>query len=130
MPERLRVAVVGGGIGVSHIHAYKNLSALYDLVAICDIDRDRASRIAAAHAIPRVTADIADLCHMDDVAVIDICTPPQLHFAQIQQVLAAGKHAICEKPLVYALQAVDEMIRGGHEAGRSGLRPPLPANSV
>ena len=55
MPERLRVAIVGGGIGVSHIHAYKHLSALYDLVAICDIDRDKASRIAAAHAIPRVT---------------------------------------------------------------------------
>ncbi len=118
MPERLRVAVVGGGIGVSHIHAYQSLSARYDLVAICDIDRDKADRIAAEYAIPRVTTALADLCHMDDVDVIDICTPPQLHFGQIQQVLAAGKHAICEKPLVHALQAVDELIVAEAQAHR------------
>ena len=110
MPERLRVAVVGGGIGVHHIRAYKELSELYDLVAICDIDRAKAQQIAAEHGIPRFTTDIADLCRMDDLDVIDICTPPHLHFGQVQQVLAAGKHAICEKPLVHALQAVDELI--------------------
>jgi predicted dehydrogenase len=54
---------------------------------------------------------MAQLCRMDDLDVIDICTPPHLHLAQIQQVLAAGKHAICEKPLVGSLRDVDELIR-------------------
>ena len=76
MPERLRVAVVGGSIAVSHIAAYKNLSALFDLVAICDSDQDKAHRIATEHAIPSVTIALADLCRMDDVDVIDLCTPP------------------------------------------------------
>src|SRR5439155_25056438 len=111
MPERLRVAVVGGGVGTFHIDAYRSLPEQYDLVAICDIDRAKAQQLATAHAIPRVTTDIADLCRMDDLDVIDICTPPHLHFAQIQQVLAAGKHAICEKPLVSSLREVDELIR-------------------
>ncbi len=48
---------------------------------------------------------------MDDLDVISICTPPHLHFEQIQQVLAAGKHAICEKPLVGSLKEVDELMR-------------------
>ncbi len=48
---------------------------------------------------------------MDDVDVIDICTPPHLHFDQIQQVLDAGKYAICEKPLVSSLRDIDELMR-------------------
>ncbi|WP_025745723.1 Gfo/Idh/MocA family protein [Kallotenue papyrolyticum] len=118
MPERLRVAVVGCGIGVYHINAYQSLPELFELVAICDIDRGKAERVAAEHAIPRVTTDLAELCRMDDVEVIDICTPPHLHFAQVQQVLAAGKHAICEKPLVQSLQAVDALITAEAQAGR------------
>src|SRR6476469_9768988 len=110
MPERLRVAIVGGGIGVFHINAYQSLPEQYELVAICDIDRDKAQRVAADHAIPRVTTDIAQLCRMDELDVIDICTPPHLHFAQAQQVLAAGKHAICEKPLVSPLAEVDALV--------------------
>src|SRR5690242_6293403 len=110
MPERLRVAVVGGGIGSFHISAYKSLPEQYDLVAICDIDRDKAQRLATEQAIPRVTTDMAELCRMDDLDLIDICTPPHLHFAQIQQALAAGKHTICEKPLVSSLKAVDDLI--------------------
>src|SRR6266542_122312 len=118
MPERLRVAVVGSGVGVSHIDAYKSLPELYDLVAICDIDRDKAQQLADKYAIPRVTMDIVDLCRMDDLDAIDICTPPHLHFEQIQQVLAAGKHAICEKPLVGSLKEVDELMRVEAESGK------------
>lgn len=118
MPEQLRVAVVGGGIGVYHINAYKELPEQYELVALCDIDRDKARRIADEHAIPRVTTDIAELCRMDDLDVIDICTPPHLHFQQVEQVLAAGKHAICEKPLVSSLQQVDALIAAEAHSGR------------
>jgi predicted dehydrogenase len=118
MPERLRVAVVGGGIGSFHINAYKSLPEQYDLVAICDIDRDKAQRLATEHAIPRVTTDMAELCRMDDLDLIDICTPPHLHFAQIQQALAAGKHTICEKPLVSSLKAVDDLIIAEAQSGR------------
>src|SRR6185436_413592 len=118
MPERVRVAVVGGGIGVFHINAYRSLPEQYNLVAICDIDRAKAQQVAAEHAIPRVTTDLAELCRMGDLDVIDICTPPHLHFAQIQQVLAAGKHAICEKPLVSSLAEVDALIVAEAQSGR------------
>jgi len=47
---------------------------------------------------------------MDEVDVIDICTPPHLHYEQTLQVLAAGKHAICEKPVAGSLKQIDELI--------------------
>ena len=65
-----------------------------------------------------MVGDIAELCRLDDLDVIDICTPPQAHFAQIQQTLAAGKHAICEKPLVGSLAEVDQLTAAEARSGR------------
>jgi len=50
--------------------------------------------------------------------VIDICTPPHLHFEQIVRALESGKHAICEKPLVSSVQQVDNLIEAEARAGR------------
>lgn len=115
----LRVAVVGGGVGKQHIEAFQQLPEHWDVVAVCDIDQAKAQTVAAEYSVARVATDIAQLCQMSDLDVIDICTPPHLHFGQIQQVLAAGKHAICEKPLVGSLHDVDELIR---IEGASGKR--------
>jgi predicted dehydrogenase len=116
--ERLRVAVVGGGIGQEHCRALRSLPDRFDLVAICDIDEGRARQIATTFEVPRVVGDMADLCRMDDLDVIDICTPPHLHFTQVEQALAAGKHAICEKPLVSSVKQVDDLARAEARSGR------------
>jgi predicted dehydrogenase len=116
--QRLQVGIVGCGIGAEHARAFKSLPKQFELLAVCDIDADKAGGLAAAHSVPRVASDIAELCRMDDLDVIDICTPPQLHFAQIQQALAAGKHAICEKPLVGSLAAVDQLLAAEAASGR------------
>jgi predicted dehydrogenase len=117
-PERLRAAVVGAGIGRAHVRGYEAVADRFEVVAMCDIDADRANAVAEEHGIPRVVTDLAELCRMDDVDVIDVCTPPHLHFRQVQQVLAAGKHAVCEKPLVSSLAEVDELTRAERAAGR------------
>jgi predicted dehydrogenase len=116
--QKLRVGVVGCGISKEHIKAYKTLPDQFDVAAICDIDEAKAREVATAYNIHHVYADLADLCAADDIDVIDLCTPPHLHFAQIQQVLVAHKHAICEKPLVNSLAEVDELIRLEQQSGR------------
>jgi len=52
-----------------------------------------------------------------DLDVIDICTPPYLHFDMIKAVLNAGKHAICEKPLFESVAQIDELIRLEAQSG-------------
>jgi predicted dehydrogenase len=116
-PERLRVAVVGAGIGAAHVKGYLAVPQRFEVVALCDIDEARAQKVAEEHGI-RVETSLSALCAMDELDVIDICTPPHLHFEQVQQVLEAGKHAICEKPLVGSLRAVDELIRIERSSGR------------
>lgn len=118
MPEPLRVAIVGCGIGASHARAYRALPERFALAAVCDVDEAKARALATEHDVPRVVTDLADLCRMDDLAVIDVCTPPHLHFPMVRQVLAAGKHAICEKPLVGSLREVDALIEDEARSGR------------
>ncbi len=107
---QLRVAVIGGGIGQSHVRAYKNLPDQFDLLAICELDEARARKLSEEFGIPKTSTDFSELCRWDDLDVIDICTPPFLHGSQIKEALAAGKHVICEKPLVGSVKEVDEII--------------------
>jgi predicted dehydrogenase len=115
---KLKVAIVGLGIGRHHLEAYGRLPEHFEVVALCDIDRAKAQATAESYGIGRITADLTELCRLDELDVIDICTPPHLHAPQAQQVLAAGKHVICEKPLANSLAAVDALIASEAQSGR------------
>lgn len=110
--------MVGLGVGRSHVREYQEVNDRFDVVAVCDLVRERAEEVAEQYGITRVTTSFDEVCRMDDLDAIDICTPPHLHFEQIQHVLASGKHAICEKPLVSSLREVDELIRLEASSGR------------
>lgn len=118
MQEKLRVAVVGGGVGRSHIEAYQSLSDRYEVVAFCDIDETKARDVAQQFNIPHVYTAYKDVCARDDLDIIDLSTPPALHYKQILEALAAGKNVICEKPLVASLREVDELEEATRQAGR------------
>jgi len=114
----LKVGVVGGGIGRAHVEAYRSLPEQFEVVAICDLDREKGRQLAAAQAIPRAVTDFGALCAMDDLDIVDICTPPSLHVAQTLQALEAGRHVICEKPLAGSLREADHLADAEKRSGR------------
>jgi len=116
--DRIRVAVVGGGIGQRHLAAYRALPELFDVVAVCDIDLARAAGLAETFDVSHVTGSLDELCRMDELDVIDICTPSHLHEAHTLQALAAGKHAVCEKPVAGSLAALDRLAEAEACSGR------------
>jgi predicted dehydrogenase len=110
MPKVWKVAVVGCGIGRSHIaEGYAAHADKFRVEALCDIDAARLTKVAAEFAVPRRTTSFDEVLRMD-VDIIDICTPPTLHVAQALAALAAGKHVICEKPVAGSLAEVDQLI--------------------
>ena len=106
----LKVAVVGAGIGSQHIKAYQNSPDCFDLVALCDHDPVKASQVARELNVKEVVHDFRDLLSRTDLDVIDLCTPPHQHLEQITSGLKAGKHMICEKPLVGSLADADRLL--------------------
>jgi Predicted dehydrogenases and related proteins len=111
MSHILNVAVVGCGIGRSHIvEGYLPNADKFRVLAICDLDQERLDKIGEEFGIERRVQNFADLLAMPDIDVIDVCTPPGAHFSMVAAALEAGKHVVCEKPLVGSLEAVDAIM--------------------
>jgi predicted dehydrogenase len=111
MSRVFTVAIVGGGIGRSHIlEGYLPNADRFKVLAICDLDPARMNALADEFGVERRTPNVDDLLAMDDLDIIDICTPPMVHYPMLKAALAAGKHVVCEKPLVGSLAQIDEIM--------------------
>ena len=65
MSERIRVGVVGAGIGSNHIAAFRELPDQYSVEALCDLDGERARRVAAEHGVAAVLTAYDELLARD-----------------------------------------------------------------
>lgn len=121
--SRLRVAVVGGGIGLQHLAAFRDLPDQFEIAALVDPDPERRALGAKLFEIPRVLESFDEALGLDGLDIVDVCTPPHLHGPMIRSGLEAGKHVICEKPLVGSLAECDEVARW--EADAPGRLMPI-----
>lgn len=113
----LRVGVVGLGIGQLHLLAWLEVEGASATV-IADTDEPRRTRAARDWGLPAV--DSLDAVLDAGVDIVDLCTPPALHEAQIERCLDAGVHVICEKPLVDSVAACDRLRVMADRAGAEG----------
>ena len=108
--DRVRLAIVGCG-NISQLNAPGYLQhPRCDVVALCDIDSERAKRRAREWSItPRIYTDLAQV--LDDRAVdaVELLTPTWLHAEQIVAALEAGKHVSCQKPLAVSVAEADRI---------------------
>lgn len=102
----LRVGVVGLGIGQMHLLSWLGVEGAA-VAMIADIDEQRRTRAKQDWKVQ--TVDSLDALLAAGVDVVDLCTPPSMHEAQIEQCLVAGVHVICEKPLVDSVAACDRL---------------------
>jgi predicted dehydrogenase len=110
-PRIWTVAVVGCGVGRNHIaRGYLKHPDKFRVVAVCDIDEGRLAAVGDEFSIPRRIRSFDEVLRIDDVDIVDICTPPVLHLQQILAALSAGKEVVCEKPLVGSLAEIDQVI--------------------
>ena len=108
-----RVSIVGAGIGTSHLAGFWQLRDRFTVANVCDLNTARAEALVAQYPGVAVTDDLAGVIADPEIDIVDVCLPPHLHFQTCLDALAAGKHVICEKPLVTSLE-------GGGRAGREG----------
>ncbi len=109
MSDRLRVAVVGLGVGFGHVAAYRELSDLYEIVAVCDPVASKVDLAKRFLDVPHGFESFDDLLAHDGIDVVNIATPPDLHVPMVKAALESGRHAICEKPLAGSLADVDAL---------------------
>jgi predicted dehydrogenase len=119
MSKRFRVAVIGAGIGAAHVEGYRDNRQGYEVAVICDLDSDRAAKLAVTVPGAGTATSYDAVLKRSDIDLVDICLPPYLHLDAIEAALEAGKHVLCEKPLVGSLVDVERVMRAAEAAGRT-----------
>lgn len=113
--RQLGAAVIGLGVGRTHVQAYASLEESR-LVAVCDRNRERLEPIARQYGA-RAYSTVEELLTDPEVEVVSICTPHPSHAPLTIEVARAGRHVIVEKPMALDPADADRMILAARENG-------------
>lgn len=123
----LRIGLVGTGfMGRAHSHAWTLAGQLalprrVEMAAVSARAEASARAFAARHGWTRSAGDWRELIEADDIDLIDICTPQDLHAEIAAAALKAGKHVLCEKPLAATLEEAEFAAGQAADAARRGV---------
>jgi predicted dehydrogenase len=117
--KKYGVGIVGfGGIARGcHVPGWKKLDDV-EILGVADSFEGSRKSAKEEFGIPNVFDDYKKLLEMDEIEIIDICTPNKLHFPVTVDALKAGKHVICEKPLAVSVKEVEAMLKESRKAGK------------
>ena len=97
MSRAIRIGIVGAGL-MGHWHAHAARHANAKIVAIADLDIDRARRLASRYnASAHATA--GDLMDRADISLLHICAPTDAHLPIAMMAIDRNLHLLIEKPL-------------------------------
>ena len=116
----IRVAIVGtGNIANAHVQAYLQFPQRCHIAYLVDIVPEKARRMREKYGLDaEVMDDHQALLPLQDIDLVDVCTPPYVH-AQISiNCLRSGKNVVCEKPMAASLEECDQMLRARDESGK------------
>jgi predicted dehydrogenase len=117
--QRLNAAIVGVGfVGKAHLEALRRLGMKVQGVLGGSPERARAA--CELLGLPRAYESLEELAADSSVQVVHLCTPNYLHFQEASQLLRAGKHVLCEKPLALDSRESAALVSLTKEAGLVG----------
>ncbi|MEM7033332.1 MAG: Gfo/Idh/MocA family oxidoreductase [Chloroflexota bacterium] len=116
-PQKLRAAVIGcGAIGTRHAEGIRQ-SGQAELVAVCDVDLERAALITG-NTPTRHYDDIEQLLATETLDVVTVATPDDQHVVPVIQAVEAGCHVFCEKPMATSLAEAKKMVEAAERCKR------------
>jgi predicted dehydrogenase len=119
MTERVAVAVIGCGFfAQNHLHAWKSLAAQgADLVAVCDIDAEKARATATAFGVAKSYTDARQMLQEQRLGLVDIVTRMETHRPLVELTLAHRVPTIVQKPFGPDIAACRAMLGAAEHAG-------------
>jgi len=114
--KKLNFAIVGCG-RIAERHA-EQIVKMANLLAVCDINRERAIHFGNKFGSV-VYTDFDELLSKEkDIDVISVCTPNGLHAENSIKAFRMGFHVLCEKPMAISVYDCGEMIKEAEKANR------------
>ncbi len=110
MSRKVKVGLIGSGF-ISSIHAEAlKPCADAELVAVASPGPGKAEAFARHHNLSHHFTDYRKLLEMDEIDLVLIGIPNDVHCRATVDAAAAGKHVILEKPMCLNLAEADQMI--------------------
>ncbi len=107
-----KFAIIGCG-RIAERHALQ-ISRMAKLLAVCDIDIEKAKSLANLYNASYFDNAEAMLEAFPEIEIVSICTPNYLHTEHSILALNYGKHVLCEKPLAINVTDAQKMIEVAH----------------
>ncbi|MFH1741718.1 MAG: Gfo/Idh/MocA family oxidoreductase [bacterium] len=115
--DTVHVGLIGSGfISEIHAQAFTGLRGA-SLLAVASPTEGNARAFAEKHGIPHSFTDYRKILDLDELDLVVLGLPNDLHCQAVLDAASAGKHVVCEKPLCMNLGEADRMIGACKTAG-------------
>ncbi|NMB55638.1 MAG: Gfo/Idh/MocA family oxidoreductase [Leptolinea sp.] len=102
----MKIGIAGTGfMGTTHAAAWKEIGV--EIAGFLAETPEEARGLADLYKV-KVYTDLASM--LNEVDIIDVCTPTHLHCDIVLKAAATGKQIICEKPLALSIEEGQKMI--------------------
>jgi len=116
--KKIGVGVLGvGEMGRRHAENLRRLVPNAQLVAVADVNAERARQTATELEIENSYGSLEAMLEHKDLHAVIIATPDKFHAPAVKTVAAAGKDMLCEKPLALSLAGAQESLAAVAKAG-------------
>jgi UDP-N-acetyl-2-amino-2-deoxyglucuronate dehydrogenase len=119
MKRRVQLGIIGcGRIAQAHLAAIESLQNDVDLIAVSDVDEDKAKEAKERFGAKSSTPRYQDLLSHQEIEAVIITLPNHLHHPVVLQAAKAKKHILVEKPIALNKKQANEMVE---EAKRNDI---------
>src|SRR5438874_9996013 len=101
----------------SHAEAFQSVPEA-EVVAVADVDPERAKTMAEKYGIPQVYGSYEELLARAAVDAVSVALPVFLHAPATIAALEAGKHVLCEKPMARSGAEAQAMVDAAKRSGK------------
>jgi UDP-N-acetylglucosamine 3-dehydrogenase len=114
----VKVAVIGAGFwGVNHARVLSEIKDS-ELVAICDVDIERARKAASKYNIGSCYSDFHEMIRVEKPEAVTICTPSTTHAEITVACLNRGLDVLVEKPMAATVEDATKILETEERVGR------------
>ncbi len=113
----MKVCLAGqGAFGVKHLEAMRNIPGI-EVVSLAGGRPETTKQVAERFGIPHWTTDLAESLKQPGVEAAILTSPTQVHAAQGEMCMRAGKHVMIEIPIADNLADSERLVRVQKETG-------------
>ncbi len=113
----MKVCLAGhGAFGIKHLEAMAKIPGI-EVATLAGSNMESARQVAQQWKIPHWTADLAESLAQPGIEAAILTTPTQLHAAQGEQCMRAGKHVMIEIPMADSVADSERLVRVQNESG-------------